>query len=85
MINVKSYKDVVKEWRWHATAPNNRIVGSSSEGYKNEADLIDNAEQLGTALLAWVKAQRAKKAFAKKASKKPAAKKKPAKKTARKK
>jgi uncharacterized protein YegP (UPF0339 family) len=41
------YRDSKGEWRWRRIAPNNRIVGSSSEGYKNKSDCIDNARRNG--------------------------------------
>lgn len=43
----KFYQDRRKEWRWKRYAPNNRTVGSSSEGYKNKSDCIDNAKRVG--------------------------------------
>lgn len=41
------YKDASGEWRWRTLAPNNRIVGASTEGYKNKQDCIDNAKRNG--------------------------------------
>ncbi len=41
------YKDRAGEWRWTRTASNGKIVGSSSEGYKNKADCIANAQRNG--------------------------------------
>lgn len=41
------YKDNADEWRWTRTASNGRIVGASSEGYKNKSDCIDNARRNG--------------------------------------
>ena len=41
------YKDQRKEWRWKRQAPNGRIVGASSEGYKNRLDCFANAERNG--------------------------------------
>jgi uncharacterized protein YegP (UPF0339 family) len=39
------YKDVREEWRWIRTAPNGEVIGASTEGYKNKADCIANAER----------------------------------------
>jgi len=41
------YKDNRGEWRWRRIAPNGKIVGASSEGYKNKADCIANARRHG--------------------------------------
>jgi uncharacterized protein YegP (UPF0339 family) len=41
------YQDDDKQWRWRRTAPNGRIVGSSSEGYRNRADCVANAKRNG--------------------------------------
>lgn len=41
------YQDASGEWRWRRTASNGRIVGSSSQGYKNRADCIENARRHG--------------------------------------
>jgi uncharacterized protein YegP (UPF0339 family) len=41
------YQDARKEWRWTCTAPNGKIVGSSTEGYKNRADCEANARRFG--------------------------------------
>lgn len=30
------------EWRWRIKADNGRIIGASSEGYRNKQDLINN-------------------------------------------
>jgi uncharacterized protein YegP (UPF0339 family) len=37
------YKDKAGEWRWRRQSPNGEIVAASSEGYKNYADMLDNA------------------------------------------
>ncbi len=34
-------------WRWRRTASNGRIVGSSTQGYSNRSDCIDNARRNG--------------------------------------
>lgn len=34
------FKDVRGEWRWHLDAGNNRIIATSGEGYKHEADCL---------------------------------------------
>lgn len=41
------YKDSKSEWRWTRTASNGKIVGASTEGYKNKQDCIDNAKRNG--------------------------------------
>lgn len=41
------YKDKRKEWRWTRIASNGRIVGASTEGYKNRTDCIENATRNG--------------------------------------
>lgn len=41
------YKDAQGEWRWRRIASNGRVVGASSQGYKNQADCIDNARRNG--------------------------------------
>ena len=41
------YQDSQDLWRWRRIAPNGRIVGSSSEGYKNKIDCIYNARRNG--------------------------------------
>ncbi len=38
------YKDKAEEWRWRRTASNGEIVGAATEGYKNRADCMANAE-----------------------------------------
>ena len=41
------YKDNAGEWRWKRTSRNGNIVGSASEGYKNQSDCIANASRNG--------------------------------------
>ncbi len=41
------YKDAKNEWRWRRIAGNNRIVGASTEGYKNRHDCVANAGRNG--------------------------------------
>jgi uncharacterized protein YegP (UPF0339 family) len=41
------YKDKAGEWRWHRTASNGKIVGASTEGYKNKSDCEENARRNG--------------------------------------
>ena len=41
------YNDNANEWRWRRTASNGRIVGASSEGYKNRGDCESNATRHG--------------------------------------
>jgi len=40
-------KDSKGEWRWSRVATNGKIVGASTEGYKNKEDCIKNAERNG--------------------------------------
>ena len=41
------YKDKQDEWRWRRTAANGKIVGASTEGYKNRQDCEANAVRNG--------------------------------------
>lgn len=42
------YKDSAGEWRWRLVdAASNKIIGASTEGYKNLSDCRDNARRLG--------------------------------------
>ena len=41
------YKDKNNEWRWRSIASNGKIVGASTEGFKNLLDCIANAELNG--------------------------------------
>jgi len=41
------YKDAKGEWRWRRTSANGKIVGASTEGYKNKIDCIENAKRHG--------------------------------------
>jgi len=41
------YVDSAGEWRWRRTASNGRIVGASSQGYKNRSDCVENARRNG--------------------------------------
>jgi uncharacterized protein YegP (UPF0339 family) len=41
------YKDGNGKWRWRRTASNGKIVGSSSQGYVNRSDCMDNAIKHG--------------------------------------
>jgi uncharacterized protein YegP (UPF0339 family) len=41
------YQDPKSLWRWRRIASNGRIVGSSSQGYVNKIDCIDNAKRNG--------------------------------------
>lgn len=40
-------KDPKGDWRWTRTASNGKIVGSSTEGYKNREDCVSNAKRNG--------------------------------------
>jgi uncharacterized protein YegP (UPF0339 family) len=48
---VTFHKNNRREWIWTVQASNWRIIGRSSEGYKNKQDAIDNFEQLTGRLL----------------------------------
>jgi uncharacterized protein YegP (UPF0339 family) len=39
------YKDSKGEWRWRRVAANGKVVGASTEGYKNKSDCIANANR----------------------------------------
>ena len=41
------YQDSRQEWQWRRTAPNGRIVGSSSEGYSSRSACLENAKRNG--------------------------------------
>ena len=41
------YVDPRSDWRWTRTALNGRIVGASTEGYRNRADCVTNARRNG--------------------------------------
>jgi uncharacterized protein YegP (UPF0339 family) len=41
------YQDKAGEWRWRRTASNGKIVGASTEGYKNKSDCEKNARRNG--------------------------------------
>jgi len=44
----KIYQDTRGEWRWERkSAGNNKIVGASTEGYKNRSDCVANAKRNG--------------------------------------
>jgi len=43
----KFYTDPSGDWRWRRIASNGRIVGASTEGYRNKADCIANARRNG--------------------------------------
>jgi uncharacterized protein YegP (UPF0339 family) len=43
----KIYQDAAGEWRWTRTASNGKVVGASTEGYKNRADCVANAKRNG--------------------------------------
>ena len=44
---VDLYKDNQGEWRWRQIAPNGKVVGGSTQGYKNKQDCIENANRNG--------------------------------------
>lgn len=39
------YKDAKGEWRWRKVSTNGKIVGASTEGYKNKKDCEDNLKR----------------------------------------
>lgn len=41
------YKDAKGSWRWRRTSENHKIVGSSTQGYVNKQDCIENAKRNG--------------------------------------
>lgn len=41
------YQDAKDEWRWRRVAPNGKIVGASTEGYKTRAACVANAKRNG--------------------------------------
>lgn len=41
------YKQDNGDWRWTRFAPNGRIVGASTEGYRNRLDCVSNARRSG--------------------------------------
>ena len=43
----KFYQDAKGEWRWTRTAANGKVVGASTEGYKNRSDCVANAKRNG--------------------------------------
>ena len=47
MDKCEIYRDVKNEWRWRKKAPNGKIIGASTEGYKNKADCVANAKRNG--------------------------------------
>ena len=47
MANFEFYKDNSNEWRWRNKASNWKIIGASTEGYKNKTDCINNAKSNG--------------------------------------
>ena len=42
---------IFKEWRWRIRATNGRIIGASTEGYKNRLDCVYNAQSVGLSLM----------------------------------
>ncbi len=44
--NITIFKDSIGEWRWtRLCVDNGKIVGASTESYKNKQDCKDNAER----------------------------------------
>jgi uncharacterized protein YegP (UPF0339 family) len=44
------YKDANNEWRWRLRHSNGEIVADSSEGYKNEKDLLESWYNISQAI-----------------------------------
>lgn len=42
-----------KEWRWRIKANNNKIIASSTEGFKNLTDAKYNLQLTGDAIQGW--------------------------------
>ncbi len=40
------YQDSSSEWRWRRIASNGKIVGASSQGYKNEQIVLQMLEEM---------------------------------------
>lgn len=47
---VQFYKTFLRQWRWRVKADNGKIIGASSESFKNKIDCVHNAEILGFSL-----------------------------------
>ena len=47
-LSLKSFK---KEWRWQVKANNGNIIASSSEGYINKQDCINNAKSTAQSII----------------------------------
>lgn len=43
---IKIFKDVAGEWRWHVVAANNKIIADSGESYINKSDCVRSATTL---------------------------------------
>jgi uncharacterized protein YegP (UPF0339 family) len=41
------YQDTRGEWRWRRVAANGRVVGASTESYRNRIDCVSNAKRNG--------------------------------------
>ena len=41
------YEDAQGNWRWRRVAANGRVVGASTESYRNRADCVANARRNG--------------------------------------
>lgn len=49
--SVDYYKTLItRQWRWRVKGDNGKIVGASSESFKNRLDCVYNAELLGFSL-----------------------------------
>jgi len=48
---IEYYKTLItRQWRWRVKADNGKIIGASSESFKNKIDCIQNAQLLGFSL-----------------------------------
>lgn len=45
-----TYKDNSNEYRWQVKHDNGNIIGMSSEGYKNQMDMLDNISLVGRSM-----------------------------------
>ena len=41
------YRDEQRKWRWRRVAPNGRIVGGSTQGYRWRVSCVRNAKRNG--------------------------------------
>jgi len=46
MSKLTIYQDSNDLWRWTLKARNGRIIGASTQGYKNKSDCLKNIDQV---------------------------------------